>query len=70
MNIKNLVGEFVAVFAVALVAVLIVIFSGTNRARRKYRRLGNLIQFCYHVRHSVDLDKVTGNQRKIEVSKI
>jgi putative hemolysin len=36
-------------------------------ARRKHHRLGNLIPFCYHVRHNVDLDKVTGNQRKIEI---
>ena len=41
-----------------------------HRARRKHRRLGNLIPFCDHVRHYLDLGKVTGNQRKIDFSKI
>jgi putative hemolysin len=41
-----------------------------NQARRKYCRLGNLILFCYHVRHNLDLGKVTRNQRKFDNSKI
>ena len=33
-----------------------------------YRRLGNLIPFCDHVRHSLDMGKVTGNQRKFRTA--
>jgi putative hemolysin len=40
------------------------------RAWSKHHKLGNLIQFCYHVRHNLDLGKVTRNQRKIDNSKI
>src|SRR3990172_2679394 len=41
-----------------------------HRSWSKQHRLGNLISLCYHLRHNLDMGKVTGNQRKIEFPRI
>jgi hypothetical protein len=70
MKIKKLAAEFITVFAVALVTVAIVTFLWNIIGHGEGSRLGNLIPFCCHIWHYLDMGKVTGNQRKIEFPKI
>jgi len=67
---KEIVLEFGTVFVVTLDFCNCDISVEPHRSWSKHHRFGNQLPFCYHLRHYLDLGKVTRETIIFEFSKV